>query len=58
MRIFEFGNRGSGTILIQPVDSHDLSVIGNEAETIRKLAGDDFYLVAVSVDSWNQDLAP
>lgn len=58
MDTIEFGNMDSGLRLIQPVGDHDLSGIEREADEIRKLAGDDFHLIAVRVHSWNQDLSP
>lgn len=58
MMIYEYGNMGSRTVLIQPVDYHDLSGIENEVRTIRELIGADFRLIAVKVDDWNRDLSP
>ena len=58
MMIFEYGNMGSRTVLIQPVDDHDLSEIENEVRTIRELTGADFRLIAVKVDDWNRDISP
>ncbi|MBQ9880134.1 MAG: esterase [Clostridia bacterium] len=58
MTAFEFGNRDSDTVLIQPVDDHDLEGIENEAELIAKNSGEDFRLIAVKVGDWNRDLSP
>ena len=58
MQIYEFGNKESSIVLIQPVDDHDLSVIDSEVTASRELTGIDFQLIAVKVDSWNHDLSP
>lgn len=58
MQIFEFGERTSDILLIQPVDEHDLSMIESEAAAIRQLAGKDFHLIAAGVRDWNRDLSP
>ena len=57
MRVYEFGNPDSSTVLLQMVDDHDLAVIENEAAVIRKTA-DDFRLLALKVKNWNLDLSP
>ena len=58
MMRFEYGNPESSNVLIQMVGDHDLSVIENEARTITEMAGDDYYLIALKVDDWNNDLSP
>ncbi len=60
MEIFEYGNRDSHTVLIHPVDNHDMSYIENETETIKSLSlsDTDFKLIAVKVNNWNNDLSP
>ncbi len=58
MQIYEFGERQSDVLLIQPVDDHDLELIESEAAVIRQLAGQDFHLTAVRVRDWNRDLTP
>ena len=58
MQIYEVGERASDTLLIQPVDDHDLELIESEATAIRRLAGRDFHLTAVRVRNWNRDLTP
>ena len=58
MKIYECGKSDAETILIQPVDDHDLSVIESEASHIREMTAVDFRLLAVKVSSWNQDLSP
>jgi predicted alpha/beta superfamily hydrolase len=57
MQIIEFGNDAQ-TVLIQPVDDHDLSVIDSEIALIRGMTGQDFRLTAVKAGSWNHDLSP
>ena len=58
MQIYEVGERAADTLLIQPVDDHDLELIESEAAAIRQLAGQDFHLTAVRVRDWNRDLTP
>ena len=56
MEIIKYGDPTSKTILIQPVD--DLSYLYNEIKAIRNLAGNDFSLITVKVNNWNDDLSP
>ena len=58
MVIHEYGNPSAKTVLIQPVDEHDLAGMENEIESIRKLAGDEFRLLAVEIRDWNRELSP
>ena len=58
MNVSKYGNPDADTVLIQPVDNHDLEEIVNEAERIKQLSGKDFCLVAIKVDNWNSDLSP
>lgn len=58
MNVSKYGNPDAETVLIQPVDNHDLEGIVNEAERIKQLSGKDFCLVAIKVDNWNSDLSP
>ena len=54
-----YGNKTAQNLLIQPVDERELESIPKEAEEIKKLAGaEDFALLAVKVDHWNNDLSP
>ena len=53
MNVSKYGNPDADTVLIQPVDNHDLDGIVNEAERIKQLSGKDFCLVAIKVDNWN-----
>ena len=60
-RAFEtvlFGDPEADTVLIQPVDDHDLAGIENEFSLIAANCGKSFYLIAVKVDNWNTDLSP
>ena len=58
MEIYEYGNSNANTVLIQPVDDHDMSYIENETEAIKALSDTDFKLIAVKVNNWNNDLSP
>jgi predicted alpha/beta superfamily hydrolase len=57
MNMQEYGNQASKTVLIQPVDDHDLALIESEVAAIRETT-DDFRLIAVKVNDWNKDLSP
>jgi len=57
--VLSYGNPGADTLLVQPVDDHDLQVMENEVSYIKELTGGrDFCLKAVKVKSWNRDLSP
>lgn len=58
MKIYEYGNRDADTVLIQPVDDHDLEGIENEVEIITRSSNRSFYLLAVKIEDWNTDLSP
>ena len=58
MEVIEFENTAASTILIQPVDNFDLAGLEREIDWIKKSCPGDFGLLAVKVDSWNQDLSP
>ena len=61
MKRYDFGNALSPTVLIQPVDDHDLSVIENEVKMLSemtRMTQPDFRLIALKVDDWNKDLSP
>lgn len=58
METFEFGNPQSGTVLIQPVDDHDLEGIESEFEKIAGSCKTDFHLVAARITDWNRELSP
>ena len=55
--IYDCGS--TDTILIQPVDDHDLEVLDSEVAKIAELAdGRGFTLAAFKVNDWNADLSP
>ena len=58
MQIVHYGNPSASTVLIQPVDDHDLEEMETELNEIRKQGKTDFQLIAVKVDNWNRDLSP
>ncbi len=58
MTIYEYGDTNADNVLIQPVDDHDFSLIEHEAELIQEMTRFRFHLIAVKVDSWNDDLSP
>lgn len=58
MDLLEYGQQDAGTVLVQPVDEHDLEGMDREAARIREDAGEDFRLLAFRVKSWNRDLSP
>ena len=68
MEIYEYGDKSSGIVLIQPVDEHSLSTLENELALIRSgiegnikgEAGSDkgILLAAIKVNNWNNDLSP
>ena len=58
MQIFNYGNPAASTVLIQPVDDHDLEELETEINEIRKRVQTDFRLIAVKVEDWNHDLSP
>ena len=55
MQTYEFGNPDASVVLIEPI--HTVEGMANEAEILRKLAGNNFLLRAVAVD-WFRDLSP
>lgn len=59
METFFFGNRSSGTVLIQIADGHDISSIEHEISLIQKLSGkSDFLLAAVKSENPGNELSP
>lgn len=58
MKIFRYGNPSASTVLVQPIDDHDLGELKTEINEIRKQVQIDFQLIAVKVDDWNHDLSP
>ena len=58
MTIYEDGNPATDTVLIQLTGDHELSVLENEVEEIRKRTSIDFWFIAAKVDDWNHELSP
>lgn len=58
MKIYNYGNPDASFVLIQPVDDHDISLLENEINEIKKLTGKDFYFMAFKQENWNKDLSP
>ena len=58
MIVHEFGDVNADTVLIQPVDEHDLAGIKNEVSLITANSDKSFRLIAVKIDNWNIDLSP
>ena len=58
MRIYEYGEPNAKNVLLQPVGDHDLPAIENEIREIKRLTAQPFRLIAVKVESWNDDLSP
>ena len=56
---FIYDHGSSDTLLIQPVDDHDIEVLDSEVEEIVRLTGGTgFTLAAFKVHDWNRDLSP
>ena len=45
-------------LLVQPIDEHDLEVLGQEVEIIKELSDKPFTLAAFMIKDWNQELTP
>ena len=45
-------------LLIQPIDEHDVELLDQEIEAIKKLSDKPFSLVAFMIKDWNQELTP
>lgn len=58
MNCYDFGNKNSSNVLIQPVDEHDMRLIESEVKILQEMSEDDFHLVAVKIGNWNADLSP
>jgi len=58
MTVYEYGNPAAEIVLIQPVDEQDLSVIENEVNEIKRFSKTNFYLLAIKIDKWNDQLSP
>ena len=58
MKILEYENTDSSTLLLQPVDEHDLEVMDSEVALIKQLTDREFGLLAFEVSDWNRELSP
>ena len=58
MVVYKYGDPEANIVLIQPVGDHDVHDIENEVSEIRKRTSLEFQMIAVKVNSWNQDLSP
>lgn len=58
MQVFEYGNQDADTVLIQLSDEHELSLMSKEADAIRREVGENFRLIALKVNDWNDELSP
>lgn len=58
MVVYKYGDPKANIVLIQPVGDHDVNDIENEVSEIRKRTSLEFQMIAVRVDSWNQELSP
>ena len=58
MVVYKYGDPEANIVLIQPVGDHDVHDIENEVSEIKKRTSLEFQMIAVKVDSWNQDLSP
>ena len=45
-------------LLVQPIDEHDLEMLGQEVEIINELSDKPFSLAAFMIKDWNQELTP
>ncbi|MBQ8921520.1 MAG: esterase [Oscillospiraceae bacterium] len=58
MERFEYGSADADTVLIQPVDAHDLALMESEIAAIAERCDIPFRLIAVKVENWNTALSP
>ncbi len=45
-------------LLVQPIDEHDLEMLGQEVEIINELSDKPFSLAAFMIKDWNKELTP
>lgn len=55
---YEYGKKDASHLLIQLIDEHNLLMMEKEIDAIQNEAGDDFHLIAFTVNDWNDDLSP
>lgn len=53
-----YKNSNAEFLLVQPIDEHDLEVLGQEVEIIKELSDKPFTLAAFMIKDWNQELTP
>ena len=54
-----FGDPASRNVCIQPVDDHDLALIGREAAELERQCGHkDWCITALYISDWNRELTP
>ncbi len=54
-----YGNAGSSSFFLQPVDEHDAALMDSEAMKLEKLCGHrDWCIVTIPIQSWNEELTP
>lgn len=58
MELIRFGTESADTVLIQPVDEHDLAAMDSELQLLRENVRQDFQLIACKVGKWEHDLSP
>ena len=58
LTIYEYGNPDADTVLLQLTGEHEVSVLENEVEEIRKRTSIGFRFIAAKVDDWNHELSP
>ena len=54
----QYQDEAATHLLIQPIDEHDLELLDQEIEAIKKLSDKPFSLVAFMIKDWNQELTP
>lgn len=55
---FLYQDEAATHLLIQPIDEHDLELLDQEIEAIKKMSDKPFTLVAFMIKDWNQELTP
>lgn len=58
MESFVYGNTSSNILLVQLVDDYDLSNMESEISYIKEKVRENFFMIAIKVDNWNNDLSP
>ena len=49
-----YKNSNAEFLLVQPIDEHDLEVLGQEVEIINELSDKPFSLAAFMIKDWNK----